>query len=261
MDDFSSALPLGSAVTPAVAPAPAAAVPRRRPVLPTWFAALQVVLLCGVPTQALITVALVLGTNLPIMNGTEVTFEFFAMLSLLDTALVALLIRVFLLLSGETSRDVFLGVRPSWKEALRGLALVPVLLLAVSGLGLGLRYIAPWTHNVAVNPFEAYMRSPVEAAIFVVVVVLAGGVREELQRAFVLHRFEQRLGGVRIGLAAFTFIFFLLHLGQGLDAAIPVAVLGLVWGVLYIRRRSAVMGIVSHAGFDTAQVLLTFFAR
>ena len=183
------------------------------------------------------------------------------MSSLLDTALIALLIRVFLMMSGETSRDVFLGVRPSWREALRGLALVPVLLVAVGGLGWGLRFIAPWTHNVAVNPYEGYMHSPIEASIFIVVVILAGGMREELQRAFILRRAEQRLGGAWIGLSLYTLIFGALHLTQGLDAAIPVALLGLSWGVLYIRRRSAVMGIVSHAGFDTAQVLLTFFGR
>lgn len=262
MDDLSAALPLAPATAHAVTPPAAAPVAvRRRTVLPTWFAAIQVVLVCGIPTQLFVSAVLILGTNIPILDGNNATIDFFAMLSLLDTALVALLIRVFLALSGETSRDVFLGVRPSWREALRGLALVPVLLVVVSGLGLGLRYIAPWTHNVAVNPLESYMHSPIEAGIFIVVVILAGGVREELQRAFILHRFEQRLGGVRVGLALFTFVFFLPHLPQGLDAALSVAFLGLLWGAIYIRRRSAVMGIVSHAGFDAAQVLLTFFAR
>ena len=262
MDDLSSALPLLPASSSAVPPTAAAPVAaRRRTVLPTWFAAIQVVLVCGIPTPLFITAVLILGTNLPVYDNNGITIDFFAMMSLLDTALVALLIRVFLALSGETSRDVFLGVRTSWREALRGVALVPVLLLVVSGLALGLRYVAPWTHTVAVNPLEAYMHSPIEAAIFFVVVILAGGVREELQRAFILRRFEQRLGGVRLGLVLFTFIFFLLHLTQGLDAASTVGFLGLVWGAIYLRRRSAVMGIVSHAGFDAAQVLMTFFGR
>ena len=86
-------------------------------------------------------------------------------------------------------------------------------------------------------------------------VVLAGGVREELQRAFILHRFEQALGGAWIGLAIFSIIFGLFHLQQGADAAIAVGLLGLGWGVLYLRRRSVVASIVSHAGFDVVQVL------
>jgi membrane protease YdiL (CAAX protease family) len=258
VDEFSAALPLTETSSPTHA---SVTVVLRRPVLPTWFALIQVLLVCGIPTLMFVMSVLILGTNLPVYDGSNFTLEFFALSSLLDTALIALLIRVFLLLSGETSRDVFLGVRPSWREALRGLALVPVLLLAVSGIGFGLRFIAPWTHNVAVNPYDTYMHSPIEASIFIIVVVLAGGVREELQRAFILHRFAQRLGGAWIGLGIYTIIFGALHFGQGIDAAVPVAVLGVVWGVLYLKRRSAVMGMVSHAGFDTAQVLLTFFAR
>src|ERR1051326_7214372 len=151
MDDLSSVLPLAPAASSvAAAPAPIA-IPRRRPVLPAWFAAAQVATLCGIPTQLFVSAVLILGTNLPVYDNNGITLEFFAMLSLLDTALVALLICVFLMLSGETSRDVFLGVRRSWREALAGLALVPLLLVLVGGLGAGLRYIAPWTHNVAVN--------------------------------------------------------------------------------------------------------------
>jgi membrane protease YdiL (CAAX protease family) len=85
-------------------------------------------------------------------------------------------------------------------------------------------------------------------------VVLAGGVREELQRAFILRRFEQRLGGIRVGLVLFTIAFGALHLNQGIDVAIAVGSLGLSWGVVYARRWSAVFPIVNHAGFNALQV-------
>jgi membrane protease YdiL (CAAX protease family) len=101
----------------------------------------------------------------------------------------------------------------------------------------------------------AYMDTPTKAAVFIVVVILAGGVREELQRAFILHRFDQRLGGAYVGLGLFSFVFGLFHLEQGFDAAIAVGLLGFVWGLIYIRRRSVVAPMVSHAGFDVAQVL------
>jgi len=45
------------------------------------------------------------------------------------------------------------------------------------------------------------------------------------------------------------------------DSAITVGLLGLCWGLMYMRRGSAVAGMVSHAGFDAAQVLLIFLAR
>ena len=44
------------------------------------------------------------------------------------------------------------------------------------------------------------------------------------------------------------------HLLQGKDAAIATGLLGAFWGVVYLRRRSAVAPMVSHAGFNLLQV-------
>ena len=61
--------------------------------------------------------------------------------------------------------------------------------------------------------------------------MIAGGVREEIQRGFVLRRFEQYLGGGAIGLVVFSVLFGLGHLEQGRDVALATAVLGAFWGV------------------------------
>ncbi len=104
-----------------------------------------------------------------------------------------------------------------------------------------MRAVAPWLHTVKESPIAQYMQNPYDAAIFLVVVVLAGGVREELQRGFFLHRFQRVLGGVRFGQAAalggYTLLFGALHFDQGLDVAIAVGSLGLLWGLLYLKRR------------------------
>ena len=220
------------------------------------FAVFQVALIWVVPTQILVGTILAMGTGIQMLQGGNLSFEFFAMLSLLDTAVVALLIRLFLSLSGETSREVFVGPRRPAGEILRGLLLVPVVSIAVTLIVLGLRTVAPWTHTVEQNPLGDFVKSPLEAAIFTVVVVLAGGVREELQRAFILHRFDQRLWSMKLGLVLFSVFFGVMHVNQGIDAAVGVGVLGVFWGVLYMTRRSAVMAMVNHAGFNAAQVLL-----
>ena len=44
------------------------------------------------------------------------------------------------------------------------------------------------------------------------------------------------------------------HLLQGADAAIATGLLGAFWSVIYLRRRSCVAPMVSHAGFDLIQV-------
>jgi membrane protease YdiL (CAAX protease family) len=187
-------------------------------------------------------------------DGNGLSLRFFATLSLIDTVLVVVLIRFFLRSGGERPRDVFLGQRRPLREAGLGLLFVPVVLVVVAMVVLALRTTFPWMQNVPANPFMAFMDTPLEAAIFVVVVVLAGGVREELQRAFILHRFEQRLGGIRLGLVLFTITFGALHLEQGIDVAVAVGLLGLIWGIIYIRRRSAILPIVNHAGFNAMQV-------
>jgi membrane protease YdiL (CAAX protease family) len=242
----------------AALPTPWILTPRDR--VPRWLAVLQVLLVCGIPTQFALVIPLLL-IGIPLMDGPNLSLEMFATVSLLDTALIALLIRIFLTFSHERSEDVFVGPRPPRREIALGLLLI----IPVTGLMIaivqGLRAIAPWTHNVADSPFETYMRTPIEAAIFAVVVIIAGGVREELQRAFILHRFDQKLGGARLGLAIYTITFGVLHLTQGIDAAVAVGALGLVWGLLYIRRRSAIAPMVNHAGFDAAQVLLQVIAK
>lgn len=215
----------------------------------------QILLVCGIPTQIAIFVPIALFTGVPLLDGRQVSIELFALTSLIDTALIAILIRVFLGFSGESSSDVFLGRRPPLREAALGLAALPAVFLVVAGIALGLRTLAPWLHTVSENPLEAYMRTPLDAAIFSVVVILAGGVREELQRAFILHRFEQRLGGAWVGLAVFSAFFGALHVTEGVDAAVAIGVLGLFWGVVYITRRSAILPLVNHAGFDVLQVL------
>ena len=58
---------------------------------------------------------------------------------------------------------------------------------------------APWLHTVEQNPLQDLIDTPRDAALFALVVVVAGGVREELQRAFLLRRFERWLGGARVG--------------------------------------------------------------
>ncbi len=104
-----------------------------------------------------------------------------------------------------------------------------------------LRLWAPWLHNVPTNPLEELAAGgPMNAAMFALVAIFAGGVREELQRAFLLHRFEQHLGGARVGVIVLSVAFGLGHFVQGWDAAITTGTLGAFWAVLYLRRRSSV---------------------
>jgi len=258
VEDREFAVPAADVPVPAGAAVPIAVRPNP---IPRWLAIVEVIAVSGVPTGLLVATIVMLATNMTPFDEGGLTLEFLATVMLLDTALIAVLIRVFLELAGEDSRSVFIGRKPIWGEMWRGLALVPVMFAGVTAIVLGLRALMPWLNTVKVSPLEQYMKTPLDASIFLVVVVLGGGVREELQRAFVLHRFDQALGGVKLGLLAFSVLFGVLHLDQGIDVAIAIGSLGLFWGVLYVRRRSAVMGMTNHAGFNALQVVQGVLVR
>jgi membrane protease YdiL (CAAX protease family) len=107
------------------------------------------------------------------------------------------------------------------------------------------------------------MTTPRDTAIFAVVVLFAGGVREEVQRAFIIRRFDQYLGGAALGILIFSIVFGLGHVDQGYAAAIATGVLGAAWGVLYWWRQSIIAPMVCHAGFNLSQLLkyVTLIAR
>ena len=79
--------------------------------------------------------------------------------------------------------------------------------------------------------------------------------REEIQRAFILHRFEQRLGGALVGVLTFGILFGLGHYVQGWSVVIITALLGMLWSVVYVARRSVVAPMVSHASFNLIEVI------
>lgn len=165
------------------------------------------------------------------------------------------LIVLFLYAHGESPREVFFGKRRIADEIAYGVPLTLIALGAGIGVLVGIQYFLPWLHSVQQNPLEGLLSSQRNAWLFALVVLVAGGVREEIQRAFLLHRFEVWLGGGTVGVFATSMAFGAGHLLQGYDAAIVTGLLGTFWGVVYLRRRSAVAPMVSHAGFDLLQIL------
>lgn len=215
----------------------------------------EVVLCSGFPTQLfLLAVMTGFGMRLRTPEG-QWSPLFVTTLSLLDTVLVIGLVWLFLTSHRERVREVLLGNRPIVREALVGIALLPVVfLVAVLVLGLILT-VAPQLHNVPKNPLEDMLQNRRDAVIFGMVAMIAGGVREEIQRGFIVHRFREYLGGGVVGIAVYSAIFGLGHGDQGWDAAIAVATLGAIWGTIYLIRRSIIAPMVSHAGFNLAQVI------
>lgn len=190
----------------------------------------------------------------PFVNG-RLNVAYVVALSLADAVLLIALILLMLYAHRESPRAVFLGRRPVVGEAALGVPLVFLALGIAAVVLVSIQRAAPWLHTVAENPLQELMRSPRDAWLFALVVVAAGGVREEIQRAFLLHRFETWLGGPLVGIVVTSVAFGAGHLMQGVDATLATGLLGAFWGVVYLRRRSSVAPIVSHSGFDLIQIL------
>jgi membrane protease YdiL (CAAX protease family) len=217
-------------------------------------AALEVILCSGFPTQIIIIVILgTFGLKMRLADG-GLSSPFVFALTLLDTVLLVGLVVFFMRAHGESVTGQLLGWRPRLREALLGVVLIPASFLVVIAVLVVVQLVAPWLRNVPHNPLQDLVHDRWDAVIFAFVVMVAGGVREEIQRGFVLRRFEQYLGGGAAGLVIFSALFGLGHLEQGYDVAFATAVLGAFWGGIYLRRRSILAPMVGHAGFNLAQV-------
>ena len=138
---------------------------------------------------------------------------------------------------------------------------MPALFLAVGVTLLAVRRLFPWLHNVPANPFEQLIRTTRDAGLFSVVAIVAGGLREEVQRAFLLRRFSTHLGGPAVGLAVTSVAFGAGHLMQGFDAAVATGLLGFAWGLMYLRRRAPSAPSSATRAYNGTQVLQLLLLR
>lgn len=226
--------------------------PRSR--LASLRALLEVIACSGFPTQAVVIVGLALagrrfGPDAPLTLGSV------TLLVLLDSMLVVGLVWLFLRAGGERPRETLFGPRRVMREVWIGLlVLLPLAFALVLVTAVPIVRFAPWL-RLEDNPLAALVQSRTDMAVLAVVGVLGGGIREEVQRAFILHRFQQHLGGALVGLVCFSLLFGLGHLLQGWAAVILTGVLGAFWGLVYLARRSIVGPVVSHAAFNVLQTV------
>jgi len=174
----------------------------------------------------------------------------------LSSCLLLALLGVLLRLRGEAPMPFLLGARRSIRgEVARGLLLIPLIFLGLYFLKSGFRHLLPGLYSGEKNVLEELMRGPWDLALFVAVVLFTGGIREEVQRAFVIRRFEQGLGPATLGAFFYAVFFGFGHLIQGRDEAIMAGILGLLWGLLFAARRSVVAPAVSHGLYDALELI------
>jgi len=247
-------LPDPDPLSPEPPPQPSKAVNRT-------VALIEVLLCSDYPTQLAIGSTLAAFGFRAYSSPGRLNVAYVVGLSLADSVALMGLVVLFLYAHGERPRDVLIGRGRVMQEVRFGVPLV----VAALGIGitvmLAVQRFAPSLHTVEDNPLQELMKSPRDAWLFALVLLVAGGIREEVQRAFLIHRFEVWLGGGMTGVIVTSAAFGAGHLLQGVDAALATGLLGAFWGAIYLRRRSCVAPMVSHAGFDLLQIVQYIVVR
>lgn len=181
-------------------------------------------------------------------------------LQMIDALITLMIIAHLLRLNGQSWFAIGWRRKGSASGILVGIAAVPCLfgvaLLIMSAIS---RLFPALTSDS--NPLLELIQTPEDAVLLSASSLLAAGFKEEMQRAFILERFECGLGGVWIGLPAWSLLFGLMHWVQGPDRAIAAAFLGLAFGLLYLWRRHLAAPICAHSLYDLAVVVLTWWGK
>jgi membrane protease YdiL (CAAX protease family) len=220
----------------------------QRPGHPGLRSAIEILLALGVVTSIPATV--IVGDPLRSMRA-------LAAFTTLSSALLLALLAILQRLRGEPVLESFVRRDRMKRDTLIGALVAPTwfvlifITIALVGL-LGLLGLRP-PDAAAASPVLALMRTPGEFALFLLVALLTGGVTEELQRAFVIRRFEA-WGPAWLGAALYGAWFGVGHLGQGVGGAVFSGLFGFGHGLLFIRRGSVIAPIVSHGLYDVLEI-------
>jgi membrane protease YdiL (CAAX protease family) len=189
----------------------------------------------------------------PLLSDVRIVLGFI----LLEAGITFLLLAMVLKAHRETLYD--LGLR--WKEwrpnLVIGAAIVPFLFLVNAAVSSAFRIYLP-KHFMERNPLTEIIHTPQQLGLFIFAALVAGGVKEELQRAFILTRFRRHLGGAMVGLIVWSISFGAGHYIQGLQGIVIAIIFGFVFGIVYLARGNLIAPMVAHGVYDTL-VLLAYW--
>jgi membrane protease YdiL (CAAX protease family) len=178
----------------------------------------------------------------------------FSVYLLLESGIVFLFLATILKYHRQTINS--LGLQwAQWRfHLLIGLALVPFLFLINAAVALSVKLYFP-QFFIEKNPLTDLIHTPRQLALIIFSALVAGGIKEELQRAFILTRFRDHLGGASLGLVLWSIGFGAGHYVQGVQGVVIAAFYGLIFGIIYLLSRSLIAPIIAHGVYDSMALL------
>jgi membrane protease YdiL (CAAX protease family) len=177
---------------------------------------------------------------------------------LAESAISLLLLAGLLKLHRESITSI--GFRwEQWKRNLLiGLALVPFLFVINGLIAIFFKLYLP-RYYLEENPLIKNVHTPQQLVLFIFSAIVAGGFKEEMQRAFILNKFKKYLGGAGAGLLIWSLAFGAGHYVQGAQGVVIASLYGFVFGIMYLLSGSLVAPIAAHGAYDTLAILAYWF--
>lgn len=170
------------------------------------------------------------------------------------------LLLVWLLLRASDHRLTDLGFSPGGpREMLVSVILLPAGLFLLINVVLS-SALSVVMHAGTASVVKDLFRDPREAPWWILTAIIGGGFGEELQRAFVLTRFEKAFGrgGLVAAVVVDSVVFGMKHLYQGGSGAISAGISGVAFALIFLRRRQVVDAMVVHAVYDLIGVAAAY---
>ncbi len=177
---------------------------------------------------------------------------------LLEALVTFILLFLVMRSHGETLQ--WLGLRwLHWRtEVVIGLALVPFLFVLNMVVSIVFQTFFP-KFFLERNPLTDLIHGPRDLILFIFTALIAGGIKEEFQRAFILRRFQVYLGGASLGLMIWSAAFGVGHYVQGVQGMVAAGIFGFIFGIAYLARGSLIAPMVAHGAYDTVALLGYWF--
>jgi uncharacterized protein len=228
----------------------------RKPWIDRLQAFFEILLLSGIASSFLASLpfSILRGGSAALLKNAS----FMSIFLVLESLITFLFLAIVLKAHRQSFRS--LGLRWNrWKSNLiAGLVIVPFLFLANAMVVLIFRAYLPRFY-IDRNPLTEIIHTPQQLLLFIISALIAGGIKEELQRAFIIRRFGEYLGGAGIGLVLWSLAFGMGHYVQGVQGVVVASLYGLVFGFIYLLSGSLIAPIVAHSVYDTVALLGYWF--
>jgi membrane protease YdiL (CAAX protease family) len=171
-----------------------------------------------------------------------------------DLALVSLVL-FFIWRNGEPLRSLGWSLKHSWQDMALGLGLFIPLFF---GAGILENLLQAAGLSVPSMPLPSFLapRRPVEFLVAFVLVVVVALAEETIFRGYLILRFRAITASRTAAVVLSAVIFSLGHGYEGSAGVVTVGVMGAVFALIYLWRRSLVAPVVMHFLQDFLSIIL-----